>query len=263
MTHRLVLSLALFGLAATLFGILALRSQDAAAIAPCTPHTNTSEEWTMLDLVQDFRDGRFNVSPHLTMSAPLNKAAKGYANLLAQTPGSGGHTYDGAQPWDRALACGFATRAGQAVGGEGLAIFTGSGSAQAALQQMQNHQGSGIYVPASHAGGAYLTKCAGVAKATGNGRTIWVVLLFATSSSSACPEPVSPQVFQPTNTPTIPPPSATATATTTSPSVTPASPSATETTTAEPTETATVAPPTTTPTETVYRNFSPNLSRAD
>lgn len=198
------------GVVALCLGVLAVRA-PVRAIAACTQHVNTSEEWAMLGLVQNFRDDHFGGSPELTMSGPLNEAAKGYADFAAQE-GAMDHYADGSTPWDRAKACGFLTNSAQAAGGEGMAVFTsGAGTAQQALEQMKQHSGSGIYVPTQFL--SYPTHCAGVAKSVVGNRVVWIVLLFA--RTGVCPEavtgPAAPTSTPAAPSPTAPPPSATPT----------------------------------------------------
>lgn len=216
----------------------------AVAIAPCVSHSNTSEEVAMFDAVQNWRNqnGR---SGTLTLTPALNAAAKGYAQFLADTPGSGGHFADGSDWSGRAVNCGFASNAsGAAAGGEGV---SDQPSLQAAFDEMVAHTGSGIYIPSSV---GLPVKCAGVAKATSadGQRTAWIVLLFA--RDGACPGGAAAPT--PTNTATTGIPTSTPTKTATPTGVIP---TATPTKTATPTitSTPTVTPtPTTTPSQANY-----------
>ena len=101
-----------------------LQQNDAKALAPCLAHTNTTEELTFLGQLQAWRDQNIPGSFPLTLSAPLNAAAAGYAQFLATTPGAQGHAADppeGQFPWaDRAVGCGYPSN--EAAGGEGLAV---------------------------------------------------------------------------------------------------------------------------------------------
>ncbi len=177
---------------------------QAEAIAPCTPHTNTSEEWQFLGLLQGWRDAQgLSGGQQLVMTNSLNQAALGYAQFLVDTPGADGHDADGAAypAWaTRAKQCGYTSSAsGQVAGGEGLAGFASMGP-QAALDFMVAH-GGGIVIPSSS---RFPVKCAGVAKATGaNGRTAWVALTFI-QLETTCPGAVgqAPPAATPSPTPT-------------------------------------------------------------
>lgn len=224
--NRVIYSSGLGVLLAIAGAVFVLRP-GVEAIAPCVPHTNTAEEWAMLDLVQDYRDGAVASSAELTLSGPLNAAAMGYAQYVASHPGTGGHQADGSQPWLRAENCGFVTRPGRsgATGGEGIAIaLSGGMSGSAAVLQMSQEALGGIHTPGQFL--SYQTHCTGIAKATGSGgRTVWVVLLFA--REGACPDAQTAPL----------PPTATATAT--------------------------QSPPTVTPAEPVYRAFAPGVATED
>ena len=165
---------------------------SANAVAPCVAHANTSEETEFLALLQGWRNQRIGGSLPLTLSAPLNAAAAGYAQFLVDSPGAGGHYADGADWVARASQCGYASSAGGSAGGEGLAVVEGGSTVsvgpQGALDVMSAHGGSGISIP-SNVG--LPVKCVGVAKATSSsGRKVaWVTLLFAVSGS--CPQAVS------------------------------------------------------------------------
>ena len=196
--------------AAGVIAVSAMDSRSAQAMAPCGDHTNTAEELQFLSMLQDWRDNTLPVSPSLVISAPLNAAAAGYAQFLADTHGASGHTADGATPQQRAIQCGYPESI--AAGGHGVAVFTastaGSATPQAALTQMIQHQGRGIYIPEHNA------KCVGVAKATGSGgsRAAWIVMIFFAFGD--CPQTVAGIPATPTATPTAtatPSPTATAT----------------------------------------------------
>jgi hypothetical protein len=145
------LTLAGLGLAASvLFG----GSESARAIAPCVPHSSTAEENTFLLLLQSWRNSAIPGSQTLTQSAPLNAAAMGYAQFLANTPGAGGHYADGTPgfAWaSRAVNCGYPSNI--AAGGEGLAVLQSSAPVtldpQSALSMMTAQQGGGVWVPAN------------------------------------------------------------------------------------------------------------------
>jgi hypothetical protein len=192
---------------------LALRHERADALASCVSHSNTAEELTFLSGLQTWRNSNIAGSFPLTLSAPLNAAAAGYAKYLIDHPGSGGHYADGGaagRAWaDRAIQCGYP--ANEAAGGEGLAVVQGSGpigvSAQQAITIMTAERGGGVWVP-SNVGPD--VKCAGVAKMTAaNGTEVaWVTLLFGTWDGT-CPQAVtgggggdSSPSASPTNTPT-------------------------------------------------------------
>ena len=176
-----------------------LHNDNAQALAPCLAHTNTTEELTFLGQLQAWRDQNIAGSFPLTLSAPLNAAAAGYAQFLANTPGAQGHYADppeGQFPWaDRAVQCGYPSN--EAAGAEGLAVVDASGvidvTGTQALTIMAAENGSsgsigGIWVPAFI--GANV-ECVGVAKMTGLGGTqvAWVVELFATFDGT-CPQAV-------------------------------------------------------------------------
>jgi cell division septation protein DedD len=192
-----------------LAGAIALRgSEPAQAIAPCVPWSNTADELSLLAQVQAWRDTNIAGSHQLTRSAPLNAAAAGYAQHLADTGGSG-HFADGSDWSGRAINCGFASNSsGAAAGGEGVAEQPNAASA---LAQMTAHGGSGLYIP-SNVG--LPVKCVGVGSAFNGESTIWVIMLMARSGD--CPQPVTggpsettpptatntPETTEPTNTPT-------------------------------------------------------------
>lgn len=240
--RKLSAVLGVFALGAVMLTIGLWNDERAAALAPCEAHTNTAEELQFLALLQTWRNANISGSHQLTLSSQLNAAAAGYARFLADRPGAGGHYADGGTPgraWaDRAIQCGYP--ANLAAGGEGVATMESSSpvnlNAQAALNIMIAHPGSGIYVPSSV---GLPTTCVGVAKASGlNGqKDAWVTLIFA--GSPACPGAISsPTPSTPTQTATASPttPSATATATRT------ATATPTRTATATPTRTATATP---------------------
>lgn len=206
---KLVGVTALFVVGAVLFGIAAFSgAKDAEALAPCVAHSNTIEEVQFLGLLQSWRDQNIPGSHTLFISAPLNAAAAGYAQFLADTPGASGHHADGSigYAWaERAIQCGYP--ANLAGGGEGLAVqesTTGSAaiSAQQALQTMSAHGGSGIWVPSNI---GIDVRCVGVAKATSaDGRKVaWVALVFA--GGTPCPAQVNATPTSPPNTPTATP----------------------------------------------------------
>lgn len=168
---------------------LAARNQPAEAIAPCIAHANTGDELTFIAGLQAWRDTHIAGSYPLTVSAPLNAAAAGYAQFLADTPGAGGHYADGTPgfAWaTRAIQCGYP--ANQAAGGEGLAVVSSSAtvsvSPQQALATMTAEGGGGVWVPSSV---GLPVKCVGAAKATSaDGKKVaWVTLVFAASGN--CP----------------------------------------------------------------------------
>mgnify|MGYP006915171141 CR=1 FL=1 len=165
----------------------------ANATAPCVAHTPSGDETTFLGLLQQWRDGNIAGSQQLSQSAPLNAAAMGYAQYLANTPGAQGHGADGAPgyPWaTRAVQCGYP--ANLAAGGEGLAVVESSTvvtvSAQQALNTMTAERGGGVWVPSDV---GLPVKCVGVGKATSTSgkKVAWVTLIFAASGS--CPQQVS------------------------------------------------------------------------
>jgi hypothetical protein len=213
--------------AGTLIALLGA-GERAGAVAPCVSHSNTPDETDFLALLQTWRNDHIAGSLPLTLSAPLNAAAAGYAQFLAQSPGSGGHYADGSDWVVRANQCGFVSSASGTAGGEGLAVVEGgstvSVSPQGALDIMSAHGGSGISIP-SNVG--LPVKCVGVAKMTASsGRKVaWVTLLFAVSAS--CPQAVSNgSGSTPSATPTTPfSPTAAATRTATpGPTATPTRP---------------------------------------
>lgn len=184
------------GIVAALAVVLA-RTGSAEATAPCVPHSATAEESVFLQGLQSWRDGAIQGSHPLTQSAPLNAAAMGYAQFLANTPGAHGHGADSAPgyPWPwatRAVNCGYPSNL--AGGGEGLAVVESSApipvDPQAALSIMAAEQFGGIHVP-ENAGPGFPVKCVGVGKAVSpdGKKTAWVTLLFA--ATSECPSAVS------------------------------------------------------------------------
>jgi hypothetical protein len=201
------------------------RARPAEATASCVAHTNSQDELSFLSLEQAWRNAHISGSYGLTISGPLNAAAAGYAQYLANTLGAQGHNADGTTGYawaTRAVNCGYPQQ--YAAGGEGLAVVESSAqvslSPQQALNVMTSEGGGGIWVPSDV---GLPVKCVGIAKATSNDgkKVAWVTLLFATLGS--CPSSTSP-----------PPPSSTTTAA--SPSTTS---SATATAKATPTATAT------------------------
>ncbi|MEO9255054.1 MAG: hypothetical protein ABI305_05910 [Tepidiformaceae bacterium] len=206
----------ILGIIAMLGGtLLALEHESADALAPCVTHSNTNEELTFLSQLQSWRDANISGSYQLTLSGPLNAAAAGYAQYLVTHPGSYGHYADGGTPgraWaDRAIQCGYP--AGEAAGGEGLAVVQGSGQVAVgpadALTIMTAEQGGGVWVPSS-VGPA--VACVGVAKASAANGTedAWVTLLFGTWDGT-CPQAITgggggitatPATSTPTNTAT-------------------------------------------------------------
>lgn len=161
-----------------------LRHRDAEALASCLQHANTAEELSFLSQLQAWRDQNIAGSYQLTLSGPLNAAAAGYAQYLANTPGAAGHYADGSSgyPWAaRAVNCGYPSDS--AAGGEGLAVVESSAqvsiSPSQALTIMTSERQGGVWVPSS-VGPA--VKCVGVAKmvsSSGN-KVAWVTLLFGT-----------------------------------------------------------------------------------
>src|SRR6188508_892091 len=170
-----LLALTLAGVLLSVGAAVASMPRPAEAIAPCVDHTPGGDELTFLAALQTWRNANIPGSQQLTQSAPLNAAAQGYAQFLANTPGAGGHYADGAGgfPWaTRAKNCGYPPD--QAAGGEGVA---NTGTPSQALALMTGEVGSGgVWVPANV--GAPV-KCVGIGKATSGSKTSWVVLLFA------------------------------------------------------------------------------------
>ena len=175
----------------------ALHNDNAQALAPCLAHTNTTEELTFLAQLQYWRDQNIPGSSPLTLSAPLNAAAAGYAQFLATTAGAQGHWADPtgrsypAPVWaDRAIQCGYPQS--EAGGGEGLAVVDSSGpidvTGSQALTIMTAEAGGGVWVPFPYVNTTF--KCVGVAKMSGlNGTQVaWVVEIFQTFDS--CPQAV-------------------------------------------------------------------------
>ena len=211
-----------FALAAGAIAIAAMallgRASSVEAIAPCVPHTPSGEELGFVQQLQSWRNSAIPGSQSLTLSAPLNAAAMGYAQFLADNPGAGGHYADGTPGYawaTRAVNCGYP--ANLAAGGEGVAVSQGSSSsafgASSALSTMTAQPGSGVNVPANV---GLPVQCVGVGKATSQDgtRVAWVTLLFA--SNGTCPSSVSG------GNPPQPAPSSTASSTaTTTPTKTP------------------------------------------
>ena len=217
-----------------------LQQNDARALAPCLAHTNTTEELAFLAQLQSWRDQNIQGSFPLTLSAPLNAAAAGYAQFLANNAGAQGHSADppeGQFPWaDRAVECGYPSN--EAAGGEGLAVVEASGQIDVtgtqALTIMTAEGGGGVWVPSFI--GANV-ECVGLAKMSGlNGSKVaWVVELFATFDT--CPQAVVGGGGGTTPSPSSSPDTATATPTDT-PTMTPTpSPTATPSPTPSPTPT--------------------------
>lgn len=214
---RLTLALLVASIAAAVAAIGAGLSarHEALALAGCQIHSNTSEELAFVALLQSYRDQHIPGSFQLSVSAPLNAAAAGYAQYLIDHPGASGHYADGGtygRAWaDRAIQCGYPSST--AAGGEGLAVVQGSGpvsvSPQEALNIMAAEPGGGANVPSSV---GPQVRCVGVAKLTApNGHEVaWVALLFGIWSGS-CPQSVTGGA----------PPPSTSTASTTTPSPTP------------------------------------------
>lgn len=176
------------GVSLALIALMGSGSQPTAqALAPCITHSNTSEELQFVAILQSWRDRNIAGSHQLTVSAPLNAAAAGYAQYLVDHPGASGHYADGGNWAQRAVQCGYPSN--QAAGGEGLAVAEGSGQLQVGPQQaldiMTAWGGSGVNVP-SNVG--LPVKCVGAAKAaSADGRKVaWVTLIFA--ASGACPQ---------------------------------------------------------------------------
>ncbi|MGE0600852.1 MAG: hypothetical protein AB7J35_04150 [Dehalococcoidia bacterium] len=190
------------------------RPSSAEAIAPCIPHTPSGEELSFVQQLQSWRNSSVPGSQSLTLSAPLNAAAMGYAQFLADNPGSGGHYADGTPGYawaTRAVNCGYP--ANLAAGGEGVAVSQGPFGASAALGVMTGQPGSGVNVPANV---GLPVQCVGVGMATNGSRVAWVTLLFAANGS--CPSAVAGGGGNPDPSPTA----ATGTSTVTStPTITP------------------------------------------
>ncbi|MEO8539764.1 MAG: hypothetical protein ABI577_08485 [bacterium] len=176
-----------------ILGMGSSATNSAKAIAPCVAHTPTTEEAGFISLLQAWRDSHITGSFALAQSAPLNAAAMGFAQFLADTPGAQGHFADGTSgfPWaTRAIQCGYP--ANLAAGGEGLAVVESSVSvsvsAQQALNTMTAENGGGVWVP-SNVG--LPVKCVGVGKAvSANGKKVaWVTLIFA--ATTTCPQQVT------------------------------------------------------------------------
>ena len=184
--------------------------KKAEAIASCIQHSNTGEEQQFMGLLQQWRNSHIAGSYPLTVSAPLNAAAYGFAVFMVNNPDTWGATHyaDGSNWSARAVQCGYPQSI--AAGGEGIAGTQASSvinmTAQQALDSMA--QGGGIFVP-SDVGAP--VKCVGTGKAvSADGKKVfWVTLLFATFDS--CPQAV---VSQPGASPS-PSPTSTGTATAT------------------------------------------------
>ncbi len=236
MVLRYSLPVGLF-FAGLVLAVFARPGSPAKAIAPCVPHTPAPIEGEMVALVESWRiqNGIAGAGP-LTLSAPLNAAAQGYAQFMADHPGATGHFADGADWSSRAQQCGFTSNGSQAAGGEAL----GRGATPGEALDFMVANGTGIRTP----GGAALpVKCAGVGKAQGPEGTVWIVMLMKRAGD--CPQPVtvSSETATPTSTATQPTggnsPTATATKTVGAPSATA---TATATFTSTPTATATAVP---------------------
>ncbi len=164
-------------------------ARRAEAIASCIQHSNTGEEQQFMGLLQQWRNTNIAGSYPLTVSAPLNAAAYGFAVFMVNNPNTwgSGHYADGSNWAQRAVACGYPQSI--AAGGEGIAGTQASTvitmSPQQALDSMA--QGGGIFVP-SDVGAP--VKCVGTGKAvSADGKKVfWVTLLFATFDS--CPQAV-------------------------------------------------------------------------
>jgi hypothetical protein len=224
--RRLSITLPLFAAAAAL-AVVAVAWQggtrEAAAIAPCVPHNNTSEELEFLGLLQTWRNQNVPNSEQLLLSESLNAAAYGYARFLADNIGLDGHTADGANWSQRALACGYEVHAG----GEGLAVVEGSTqvnvTAQQALAIMASHGGSGIYVPSI--GDPY--RCVGIGKAVSASgqryKVVWVTLVMFTATGQPCADAItSPQASDPAPSPSASPSATPSPTPTPTPTATPA-----------------------------------------
>lgn len=204
-THRWsVASLTLLVLGGLLFTATIAPRQSAGAVAPCVAHGNTDEEMNFLALLQTWRNEHITGSLGLTVSAPLNASAAGYARYLANTPGTAGHYADGSDWVVRASQCGYSSNGSGSAGGEGLAVVESgsvvSVSPQGALDIMSAHGGSGITIPANV---GLPVKCVGVAKVSSpDGRKVaWVTVLFAVSGT--CPQAVAGGSGNPTPTATV------------------------------------------------------------
>ncbi len=235
--HRLpVASVALVVLGGVLLFAALAPQKRAEAIAPCVAHSNTDEEASFLALLQAWRNVHITGSLPLTVSAPLNASAAGYARYLANTPGASGHYADGSDWVARATQCGYSSNGSTSAGGEGLAVAesgsTISLSPQGALDIMSAHGGSGINIPANV---GLPVKCVGVARAvSSDGRKVaWVAVLFAVSGN--CPQAVAGG-GNPTSTATA---NASPSATATLPRVATSTPTATRTPSAAPSPTPT------------------------
>ena len=203
-THRWsVASGTLLVLGGLLFAATIAPRQSAGAVAPCVAHGNTDEEMNFLALLQTWRNEHITGSLALTVSAPLNASAAGYARYLANTPGTAGHYADGSDWVVRASQCGYSSNGSGSAGGEGLAVVESgsvvSVSPQGALDIMSAHGGSGITIPANV---GLPVKCVGVAKVSSpDGRKVaWVTVLFAVSGT--CPQSVAGGGGNPTPTAT-------------------------------------------------------------
>ena len=251
-THRWsVASGTLLVLGGLLFAATIAPRQSAGAVAPCVAHGNTDEEMNFLALLQTWRNEHITGSLALTVSAPLNASAAGYARYLANTPGTAGHYADGSDWVVRASQCGYSSNGSGSAGGEGLAVVESgsvvSVSPQGALDIMSAHGGSGITIPANV---GLPVKCVGVAKVSSpDGRKVaWVTVLFAVSGT--CPQSVAGGGGNPT-------PTATATSTSTAGST----PTTTRTPSPSPSVTAT-RPPSPTPSPTATKPADPRPFKA-
>jgi hypothetical protein len=165
--------------------------EPASAIAPCGDPAVSAEENDFLVRLNQWRSQNISSHKPLRHDTSLHRSAQGYANFLANNESMGGHHADGSS-WDaRAVLCGYP--ADYAPGsGEGVSFLTSSTpvsmSAEAALDNMIDHGGSGVYIPGSTPGFWY--RCVGVGKASlSQGsvhRVAWVVVIAAGDPDAPC-----------------------------------------------------------------------------
>lgn len=196
----------LVGSALFAVGAVALMRGDASALIQCQPHSNTPDELELLSMVNAWRlqyVPNSDPSHPLVLSAPLNAAAAGYAQYLADNPAASGHSADGQTVGERAAQCGYP--ASMAFGDDTVAVVHNKDGAslttQQALDQMalESYYEAHMRVPVQLGlPSALPLRCVGIAKAvSADGQGVAYVAMFM-GADDVCPQTVSADTPTPT-----------------------------------------------------------------
>ena len=179
-------------------GLVAFTQSKAQALIDCQPHTNTADELQLLSIVSAWRveyvPGVDPTHP-LVVSDPLNAAAAGYAQYLADHSTATGHTADGQTVGQRAVQCGYPESI--AFGDDTVAVVHNEAgaslTAQQAFDQMaaESYYQSHMRVPVQLGlPSALPLRCVGVGGAVSeDGKGAAFVVMFM-GADDACPQSV-------------------------------------------------------------------------